>query len=101
MRSARRMPTDPHPVRSPAEQPNRSASRGSLSAQCLVDRRTELLGGERLEEAGGELDAKLVAEAGEHPLEQSPDVIVGLANQYLCHVAMIDQSREIPGAQTV
>lgn len=44
---------------------------------------------------------RLVAEARDHPLEQPPDIFVGLAYQYSCHVSMIDRARWIPGGQTV
>jgi len=152
------MLTDPHPARSHTEQPKRSVAARLGSAQRLVNRRTELFGGKRLDQADGELDTKLcelrwwaadacanqrqrgiddasslrqhdacgrrgldhkyigalqlcgrrdfhqhrlVAQAGNHPLKQSPDIIVGLANQYLCHVSMIDRPREIQGGQAV
>jgi hypothetical protein len=152
------MPTDPHPSRPHTKQPKCSVTGRFPRAQRLVNRRAELLGGERLDQAGGELDAKLrelgrgaghacanqrqcgidyasslrqhstsrrrrldhqhigalqlygcwhpyehrlVTEAGDHALKQSPDVIVRLANQYLCHASMIDRPREIQGAQTV
>lgn len=43
----------------------------------------------------------LVTDADHHALQQPSDVIVGLADQYSCHVSMIDQAREIPGCSTV
>ena len=44
---------------------------------------------------------RFMTEAHDHPLEQSPNVIVGLTDQYSCHVSMIDRARWIPGGQTV
>jgi hypothetical protein len=42
-----------------------------------------------------------VAEAGDHALQQAPDVIVRLADQYSCHVSIIDWACEIPGCWAV
>lgn len=46
-------------------------------------------------------DDWLVAETGDHTLEQSPDLIMGLADQYSCHVSMIGRARRISGVQVV
>jgi hypothetical protein len=43
----------------------------------------------------------LVAETGDHALKQLPDFIMGLADQYSCHVSMIGQTRGISGVQAV
>jgi hypothetical protein len=42
-----------------------------------------------------------VTETGDHALEQSPDFIMGLADQYSCHVSMIGQARGISVVQAV
>ena len=44
---------------------------------------------------------RLVAETGDHALQQSSDVIVGLADKYSCHVSMIDGARWISGGRMV
>jgi hypothetical protein len=44
---------------------------------------------------------RLVAQSSDHAVKQPPDVIVGLANQYLCHALMIGHARQIPGGQAV
>ena len=51
--------------------------------------------------AGTPTSDRLVAEAGDHPLEHAPDFLVGLADQYLCHVSMIDRARWISGGRMV
>ncbi len=58
-------------------------------------RARQLLGGRHPD------DDRLVAETGDHALQQSPDFIVGLADQYSCHVSMIGRARGISGGQTV
>ena len=40
---------------------------------------------------------RLVAEARDHPLQQSPEIVVGLADQYSCHGSMIGGARMVPG----
>jgi hypothetical protein len=46
-------------------------------------------------------DDWLVAETGDHPLEQSPNLIMGLADQDSRHVSMIGQARGISGVRMV
>ncbi len=44
---------------------------------------------------------RLVAEAGDHALQHATDLVVGLADEYLCHMSMIDRARWISGGRTV
>jgi hypothetical protein len=58
-------------------------------------RALQLPGGEGPDKDG------FVTEASDHALKQSPDILVRLADKYLCHVSMINQACEILGGRTV